>query len=43
MKDTTIRAEDIIKEWRDYEGNIVQLKNEFDEAVKKTQKKQKNE
>ncbi len=36
MKETTYSAEDIIKEWHDYEGTVVQLIKDFDAAVKKT-------
>ena len=35
------KTQKIIQEWRDYEGNVVKLKKDFDAAVKKTQKKEK--
>ncbi len=34
-KTNTHKAEQIIKTWHDYEGNVVKLKKDFDDAVKK--------
>ena len=33
----TTKSEKIIRAWRDYEGNVVKCKQDFDAAVKKTQ------